>query len=748
MNDTEWRQEEEWLGKTLIEARKQLHETCEINEKLEAEALQTQKELWEEVGSIAASNGLHQLVDFLEQIHTMQRQKRSHQFVEKQREKYARMLQSPYFGRIDFQQAHDPQAGKYYIGTSNLMDDDYEILVYDWRAPVSSLFYDFEIGEAGYVCPKGVINGVISLKRQYRIADGHIEYLFDSSLKIDDEMLQQILSKNTDSGMKAIVTSIQREQNRVIRNEQYRNMVVQGAAGSGKTSIALHRVAYLLYKYRDQITHRNIIIFSPNSVFNDYISNVLPELGEENMLQTTFEEYMHGALAVNLKKEGYYDMVEYILTSRDRPTYAQRIGSIRLKASAAFGDALKRYAGSAQVQSRSFRDIVFRDNVILSAGELQNLFEREYAALPLGKRLEKLRARALFLLAAREEERAKDMMRELVDSGNHFERAELKKQIQHTIRHETRDVRATIDRLTGFDLIGVYRDFFERPDLLISADTCGEIEEIRRYTFETIGAGQLYYEDQIPLLYLQGALGGALQTSDIKFVLIDEAQDYTPLQYEIFYQLFRHASVTMLGDIDQAAVPFMGLGSYENISHIFPQDGTLLLNLTKSYRSTVEITTFSRKILNKTISAQTVERHGAEPVVLGFSDEGAIRDRILYDIKSYFENGFRSIGIITRTKREADEAYRALKGEVALKAILGGEDEYAQGAVVIPAYLAKGLEFDVAIIYNAGNGNYSHENERQLLYVACTRALHALCVYYCGQITPLLAEAYRPVGNT
>ena len=740
MDDREWQQERERLNRVLSEARKQFNENCETNEKYEAEAIATQRDLWEDIGSISASGGLNQLVDFLEYIQTMKIQKRSYRFVETLKVKYAKMLLSPYFGRVDFREMQDAEAKQYYIGTFSLINDEYEILIYDWRAPVSSLFYDFEIGEAEYECPKGMIAGAISLKRQYKIANGNIEYLFDSNLKIDDEMLQQMLSKNADSKMKAIVTTIQREQNKAIRKEQYKNLIVQGTAGSGKTSIALHRVAYLLYKYRDKITSKNILIFSPNAVFNDYISNVLPELGEENMLQTTFEEYMHSALAVSLKKESYYDMVEYILAFRDRPAYQERIRDIQFKSSLAFRDALKKFAEYMKTESRNFCDIVFQDKLIISSEEMQRLFEAESSSLPLSGKLEKIRARVLYLLTAREEERAKEVMSELGDAGDFFDRMDLKKESRRIVRNETKDIRAAIDQLTQFDLVGVYKKLFERLPLFMAADTCKEIDEIRRYTLENIDAGQLYYEDQIPLLYLQGALGGTLKTSEIKFVIIDEAQDYTPLQYEIFHQLFQHANITMLGDLDQSIAPFMNLGSYANISHIFSQDSTLMLNLTKSYRSTVEITMFARKLLSKAVSAEAVERHGAEPIVVGFPDEEAIRGRILHDIKAYSEKGFQSIGVITRTRKEADEAYQALKGEVPLKAILSGEDGYVPSAVILPAYLAKGLEFDVVILYNAGGGNYHNEDERLLFYTACTRALHVLCVYYSGQITPLLAE--------
>jgi DNA helicase-2/ATP-dependent DNA helicase PcrA len=296
--------------------------------------------------------------------------------------------------------------------------------------------------------------------------------------------------------------------------------------------------------------------------------------------------------------------------------------------------------------------------------------------------------------------------------------------------------------LTEFDLIDIYKKLFEELEFFQrSSKPEGikkEIEEIKGYTLKNLRAQRLNYEDQPLLLYLKGALGDIPKTSDIKYVIIDEAQDYTPLQYEIFYQLFNHANITMLGDLNQSINPFMNVGDYNNISHIFSQDNTCIMNLTKSYRSTMEITKFSRMLLNREITDESVERYGDKPLVLGFPQEEAIKEKILEDIKIYKEKGYKSIGIITRTKNEVNVVYSFLKDKVQVKAIISDDEEYLNGAVILPAYLAKGLEFDVVLIYNAGNENYCCEEERLLFYTACTRALHMLCIYYSGKCTPLL----------
>ncbi|WP_027626335.1 RNA polymerase recycling motor HelD [Clostridium lundense] len=740
--DFEWKIENEWLLEVLKEVKKQFDEKHDFKEKFKKDAIKTQRQLWQDVGSVSVTNGLEQIVDFMEFINTMKIQKRSHEFTRKLEEKYERMLLSPYFARMDFVEKGNEKAEKYYIGISNLIDDNFDFLVYDWRAPISSMFYDYEIGEANYKCPEGTINGELTLKRQYKINNGKMEYMFDSNLKIDDEVLQDILSKSADSKMKAIVTTIQREQNKAIRNEEYKNLIVQGPAGSGKTSVALHRIAYLLYKHRDKITPENIIIFSPNDIFNDYISNVLPQLGEGNMYQTTVKEYMHKALGSELKKESYCDMMEYILDSRNKFSYKKRMKNIKFKSSMEFMDILKKYVAYVEKLNRNFVDIIFRDNLIISSKELEELFFKDYAQLPMKRRLQKIRERILFLLEPYEKHHIEETADELRDSGHYIDEEEIKELSTARVKDELKDIYYEANRMTKFDLLDIYKKLFENLELFLSSSNTEydgkKIGEIKSYTLENLKAGKLNYEDQPPLLYLKGALGDLPKTSEIKYVIIDEAQDYTPLQYEIFYQLFNHADITILGDLNQSINPFMNVGDYNNISHIFPKDNTCIMNLTKSYRSTMEITKFSRRLLNKNITDECVERSGDEPLLLGFSDEEAIKARLIEDVKIYKDKGYQSIGIITRTAKEAQEVYSFLEDRVPVKVIIKDDDEYVSDTLVIPAYLAKGLEFDVVLIYNAGDENYICEEERLLLYTACTRALHVLCIYYSGKETPLL----------
>jgi DNA helicase II / ATP-dependent DNA helicase PcrA len=379
------------LQLVVEEIEKQLFKKKGFKQKIVGDSLSTQKDMWEL--SSAAPKTLDKIVEFMSYINQMKVQKRSHEFSRRLVDKYERMKLSPYFGRIDFIQDGEELEEKIYIGIGTLLDDHNDFLIYDWRAPISGMFYDYEIGKAQYQCPTCVVKGHINLKRQYKIKEKNIEYMFDSSLKIDDEILQEILSKSSDSRMRTIVTTIQREQNKIIREEKCKTLIVQGPAGSGKTSIALHRIAYLLYRFRDKITSDNILIFSPNDIFNDYISNVLPELGEENMHQTTFKEYAQRALDIDLVKEEPWKQMEYILNYRKDDMYKTRVSNIKYKSSLSFMKILKNYVHFVDNRDDRFQDLKCGDKLIVSKEELLELFYKDYKGLPLKRRLKKIRER-------------------------------------------------------------------------------------------------------------------------------------------------------------------------------------------------------------------------------------------------------------------------------------------------------------------------------------------------------------------
>ncbi len=733
MNEREWELERAWLAQVLGEAQRQHIENEQGDERLRADALENRRAFWEEVGPVSGGGEIDQLVDFMQHIDLMKRDLRDQSERRRTRIKLERMLDSPYFGRIDFKRAQGDAAKPLYIGLSNLLDARYRLLVCDWRAPAAGMFYDFEIGPASYVCPNGTVAGELTGKRQYKISRGKIEYMFDSALKIDDEMLQQMLAQNRGERMKNIVTSIQREQNRAIRNEDYRHLIVRGPAGSGKTSIALHRAAYLLYRYRDKLTARNIIIFSPNRIFNEYISGVLPELGEEDIVRTTFGEYAKSALPPGFQIESAAQMMERIFTAGDSPYGRGRAAGMRIKASEAFMRQLERFAQDFAGQERDFPALSFKGKTLFTKEELRALFVEEYGAFPLRRRLEKLGAYILARLETQEASYAHALARELRAKHPHEGKASLLRRAKAAAAREGAETRARAPEIAAFDLIDVYRRF------LAGLEGFGEeFLQVRRDTLENLAAGYLAYEDQAPLIYLGGVLGGWPKTGDIRFVIVDEAQDYTPLQSKILCELFAGASITVLGDPAQATNPYMNAGDFGAFARIFSGESTLEVRLNKSYRATREIAAFTKRLVGEAERGEPFGRHGEKPEINGFPDRRAMRRAIMRDAQALVKKGFQSVAVLTRTAREAGELAEVMKGKAT--AILREEDEYASGLVVMPAYLAKGLEFDAVLLYEAGGGNYAREEERLLLYTACTRALHVLRLYHTGALTPLLDE--------
>lgn len=462
------------------------------------------------------------------------------------------------------------------------------------------------------------------------------------------------------------------------------------------------------------------------------------------MYQTTFKDYMHKELGHEFKKESPSEMMEYILSSNEKLTYQDRIKNIKFKTSVEFVEILKQYISYVETVDRSFKDIVVRGKLIISSEDIKTLFFNDYSNLPIKRRLEKIKSRIIFLIEPYEQSWIDEIYEELFKSGDFIQKEEIIEKSTLIVKENLRDVYDSIYKMTEFNLIEIYKDLFKNLNTFLNEINVeyddNFINHIKTYTIDNLNAKILNYEDQVALLYLKGALGDIPTTSQIKYVIIDEAQDYTPLQYEIFYQLFKSANMTILGDINQSINPFMNVGNYNNIYNI-SQNDTCIINLTKSYRSTMEITNFSRNLLSENIDDECVERHGDEPTIVSFSDKLSMNEKLVEDIKSYSKKSFKSIGIITKTARETKVLYNFLKeNNIDVSSIEKDDDYYTNGVTVIPSYLAKGLEFDVVFIYDASNKNYNSEDERLLLYTCCTRALHVLNVYHLGEITDLLKQ--------
>lgn len=596
-----------------------------------------------------------------------------------------KILAIPYFGRIDFlEKKENSKVMPIYIGIHTFYDPESRAtLIHDWRVPVSSMFYDHELGEAGYRSPSGEIKGVISLKRQYRIRGGKMEFMIESALTVHDDILQKELSSNVDDKMKNIVATIQREQNQIIRNEDIRTLIIQGVAGSGKTSIALHRIAYLLYTFRDSISSKDILIISPNKVFSDYISNVLPELGEETVPETSMEQILSGVLEHKYKYQTYFGLVNELL---EKPS-SSLIDRIAYKASFGFISELDKFI--LHIENTYFKaaDVKLTKYITIPAPFIEEQYLR-FNRYPIRRRFD---AMADYML---------DM---------------LKIQYAFTVTTAGRNLLKKEIRLmfAGNNDIQVYKDFFKWTN------NPGMFKMRKGHTLE--------YSDLAPLAYLHLALeGNGNQPFRVKHLLIDEMQDYSPIQYKVIQKLFP-CRKTVLGDAGQSVNPY-GSSTAETIQKSLT--ASEIMKLCKSYRSTFEITDFAQKI-HPNAELEPVARHGEKPQILQFGSAVEELSGIMGLISTYRKSGYKSLGIICKTEQQAREMADMLKSYANDISFLSSQSSaFVQGIVIISAHMAKGLEFDEVIIPQTDERNYRSEIDKSMLYVAVTRAMHRLTLTF------------------
>ena len=603
-----------------------------------------------------------------------------------------RLIESPYFGRVDFHPDDNRETQNCYIGLHTFSENvGGDILIYDWRAPISSLFYDFEKGPAFYTAPAGVITGKISLKRQYKIRRGVMEYMLESDINIDDDVLQKELSQTTNEKMKNIVVTIQREQNAIIRNSTADTLIVQGVAGSGKTSIALHRVAFLLYRNSETLRSDNMMIISPNKVFADYISNVLPELGEDNIQEIDMTEIAQDLLDDDLPFEPFSGQVDYLIHDAGE----KDLERIRYKATAVFVEELHVYLHD-MIQNGFLAVDLDIDKVHIPAGDIREIFHK-LRHLRLKERLEMTANHLIIRFNTKNDTR--------LDSAL------------------ARSIKSEVIRMFPYkDAFALYVSFYSQSG--------------KEKLFKHRKGQPLPYEDVFPLIYTQLHYEKSTAYNRIEHLLIDEMQDYTPIQYAVIRKLFP-CKKTILGDSNQSVNPYTST-TMEHISSFFP--GSESVKLLRSYRSTMEITDLAQRI-SRNEELIPVERHGQEPLIHILDSEKAEQLRILKLIQEYRQSDYPSLGIICKTERQAEKLHFALRDQVDDLSYLNfSSKEYRDGIIITSAHMAKGLEFDQVIVPHASRHTYHTPLDRSLLYIACTRAMHRLDLTSHGDVTEFLSD--------
>ncbi|MFD6441108.1 RNA polymerase recycling motor HelD [Peribacillus sp. NPDC060186] len=765
--NNEIRQEQERLDEVIETITKQISKIEGETSLRRKEVVNIRKHFWDDlkVNMDTFDDYLETIIGLRQQAQDLSQSEGAHRYAFKRLSTLRRMQEVPYFGRIDLTEEGSSLTEHIYIGTSTLADTTGEnFIVYDWRAPISSVYYDYPPGPIEYSTPGGIIRGMLEKKWQYIIKGGAIESMFDTSLTIGDEILQQVLGKGTDKHMHSIVSTIQREQNRIIRNDRGRLLIVQGAAGSGKTSAALQRIAYLLYKYRDRLKANQIILFSPNSMFNNYVSNVLPELGEENMQQVTFQEYLDHRLTDSFQVEDPYEQLEFLLTAADDPSYSTRTASIRFKASIRFFEIIKTYSQSLELSGMIFKGLRFRGEMLVSAKQISERFYNTDTTLRFHNRIEKLKEWLCDLLDEREKFELKqpwvqeeieylskeeyqkvytylEKKRGLTeDSFDDYEK-ENKMLVRMIVRKKLKTLRKRIKALHFIDIKGIYKQLFDdqtRIDLWNEGKTPVE-REICLSTQKMLDEGKLHYEDATPFLLLKELILGFQTNTSIKYVLVDEAQDYSPFQFEFLKRLFPSARMTVLGDFNQAIFAHASERiDFQTLTSLYGISETESITLAQSYRSTKQIIEFTRELVPEGHRIKAFDREGEKPVLTQVSNRDELHDKIVSKVKDFQSREYNTIAIICKSAAESAAAYDALSIIGEIKLVQKGTNEYEQGVVVIPAYLAKGIEFDAVIIYDASVQAYGDESLRRLFYTACTRAMHNLQIYTVVEPSPFL----------
>lgn len=580
-----------------------------------------------------------------------------------------RIQNKPYFGSIRFKEDGSEEEDNIYIGITHV-EDKLDYYVHDWRSPICSMFYDYETGPASYKAPSGIIKGNITKKRQYIIEDAELKHIFDNDLNISDSLLQEVLAEESSDKMKNIVNTIQEEQNKVIRNTEDKNLIVEGIAGSGKTSVALHRIAFLLYRIPN-LTSSNVVVFTPNKVFSEYISNVLPELGEDNTYDMTFYDLLCQNINEYKDIENFTDFI-----SRYYKGNVDNYDMVKYKQSDEVIKDIDNYINNL-LSTIKFNNKLEYDNFIeIDTEELNNMLNYKYNRFPLFERIKEMSKR----IASNNYE------------GSTKNASSIEKKLKELLNIK-------------LDLKTIFNNFYQ--------------SEYSKYK-DKVNDKYLYYEDACIFLYIKSLLVGFNTNHVIKEIVIDEAQDYNKLQYLIIKKTFKTSNYTILGDTNQTINPYYKYDSLEELTSIF--ESSKYITLTKTYRSTGKIIDYTNKILGLN-HVTAIRNDKASDIIFR---NNITKNDFLTDINN-LKTTSKSIAIITKNDSEAEEVYNMLKDDLDIM-LIDGFGHIKRDLVVVPSYVAKGLEFDSVIIYTDKDNKYQ-EKDKYLFYVACTRAQHNLIIY-------------------
>ncbi|MEH7377879.1 RNA polymerase recycling motor HelD [Neobacillus drentensis] len=688
------------------------------------------------------------------------------ELAESELERLASVIGKPYFSRINFTSSGDTKEEILYIGKASLFDRVNQIpIIVDWRSPIANVYYDGRLGNVTYDAYGETQSGYLSLKRQYEIENGLLKEIRDIDLTTHDELLQKSLSGKADNRLTEIVATIQNEQNEVIRASLKHPIIVQGAAGSGKTTIALHRISYFLYSSGYRFPPEKLMILAPNKLFIDYISAVLPDLGVNKIKQTTYIEFMRNCLGKKLTLISPNSKLMALINGNEKSKRIQWVSSF--KGSLDFKELIDHYLKEIEFNLAPSEDFMIEKSRLMRGGKLKKLFINEFQYLPIYKRLDKiknllandLRIKKSMILSKintkYDDALEKLLFSSRLDSEKRTEKVvsfmdSKEKRISMVEKESKVAIKNYMAHFVKKDIFTLYKELMTSPELLQKySRTLSELEckRLSNYCQRIFDKKALELEDLAPIFYMKSKLEGIEEPYKMKSVFIDEAQDYSYFQFAALKEGFETELFTIVGDLAQGIHSYRGLNSWEPlVNDIFPNANYQALQ--KSYRTTVEIMHLANDILSimdKDLpKVEPVIRHGDKPCFTKI-DPGNLEQvkKILeHDIDLLKEEELNSIAIIGRTDKECLRIHKMLENSNLPIQLLVEKEDMKKGCVVIlPSYLSKGLEFDAVLILTMEESYREEELDIKLLYVAMTRPMHRLYLYASAPSELLLNRA-------
>ena len=683
---------------------------------------------------------------------------------EKKLKELQKMKQKPYFARLDFKEKNE-QEEKLYIGKLSLIDNDtHKPIIIDWRAPIANLYYDGRIGKAEYKCLNEVIEGDILLKRQFIIENGKLEKYSDIDLTTNDELLQEALGQNADSRLKNIVSTIQGEQNKIIRANMFKPLIVQGVAGSGKTTIALHRIAYLIYNYEKEFNPDEFMIIAPNRFFLNYISEILPDLGVENVKQYTFEDFAYEVIGEKLKITDENEKLVQIVNDKNCKNKEILINESKFKSSINFKKIIDTFLMELEESFLPVEDFCIENHTIMKYDIIQNLFKNKYSKNNFVERILKIKTDLIFSIKKESQmiiekiknERTKKIEnlynRNLDEDEIRTERIKIFEEKEKILKIlETKPEKLvdkyikSIKRKKGIDY---YYDFIKNYIPKIEID-----EELKEYivnnTLSNLKKKNITYEDLAPIIYLEYKINGSKISGKLSHIVIDEAQDYGEFQFDVLKTVLNSTSMTILGDLSQGIHYYRGIENWNRFMEVeFKDENVEFRVLSKTYRTTKEIMNLANSVISKLPEYEKESIVLGEPVIdvknciniCKCENKIEIINNIKQRINEYKNAKYKSIAIIGKSKEECEYIYKELnKTSKDVNLIKDKDAEYNAGISIVPSYLAKGLEFDCVIIFNANEDNYRMNSlDIKILYVVITRAMSKIDIFFTNTKSKLL----------